>query len=51
MQSIKGHPELDIKSNYDSLVMISGKLQSVVQDQKIGIIRADDAAMAKAQLR
>ncbi len=48
---MKAKPEVDISQNYNNLIMLSGKLQSVIQDQKVGIIRFEDAAIAKAQVR
>jgi len=48
---LKNNPEDDVQTSYNNLIMISGKLQSVLQDQRTGVIRLEDANIAKAQIR
>jgi len=46
----KNDKETDISAHYRNLILISGKLQTVLQEQRIGTIRTEDASIAKQQV-
>jgi len=48
---IKSKPVQDISENYNSLIALSGRFKGILQDQKNGIIRIDDANIEKSKVR